>query len=163
MSLLMVQPPLPMLLACLSAGLIRLRSSPPPHLQGVEYVLNITAVDDNASGGPQALSSTAQVIVGVDDVNNNKPVFEKVRRLKVQIIRPCSLYHVTLAHCFSPVCFLYWLVPFGEAISHFEPLSHVPSSVHYLTLLMKASRDLLALEAPCPHLFLLFSICVSIV
>lgn len=25
------------------------------------------------------MSSTAQVIVGVDDVNNNKPVFEKVR------------------------------------------------------------------------------------
>lgn len=67
------------LLSCLNAGLIRLRSSPPPHLQGVEYVLNITAVDDNASGGPQPLSSTAQVIVGVDDVNNNKPVFEKVR------------------------------------------------------------------------------------
>lgn len=65
---------------CLVEGLIRLRSSPPPHLQGVEYVLNVTATDDNASGGPQALSSTAQVIVGVDDVNNNKPVFEKVRR-----------------------------------------------------------------------------------
>lgn len=65
---------------CLLAGLIRLRSSPPPHLQGVEYILNVTATDDNASGGPQALSSTAQVIVGVDDVNNNKPVFEKVRR-----------------------------------------------------------------------------------
>lgn len=106
-------------LSCLSAGLIRLRSSPPPHLQGVEYILNITAVDDNASGGPQALSSTAQVIVGVDDVNNNKPVFEKVRRLKVQIIIPSSLYHVTLPHCFSPVCFLYLLVPSGEAISHF--------------------------------------------
>ncbi|KAJ7985830.1 hypothetical protein DPEC_G00344550 [Dallia pectoralis] len=60
-------------------GLIRLRSSPPPRLQGVEYILNITATDDNASGGPQALSSTALVIVGVDDVNNNKPVFEKVR------------------------------------------------------------------------------------
>uniref|UniRef100_A0AAY4EQZ0 Uncharacterized protein n=1 Tax=Denticeps clupeoides TaxID=299321 RepID=A0AAY4EQZ0_9TELE len=58
-------------------GLIRLRSSPPPRLQGVEYVLNITATDDNASGGPQPLSSTAQVIVGVDDVNNNKPIFEK--------------------------------------------------------------------------------------
>uniref|UniRef100_A0A3Q2PU85 Si:ch211-186j3.6 n=1 Tax=Fundulus heteroclitus TaxID=8078 RepID=A0A3Q2PU85_FUNHE len=60
-----------------SQKLIRLRSSPPPRLQGVEYVLNVTATDDNASGGPQALSSTAQVIVGVDDVNNNKPVFEK--------------------------------------------------------------------------------------
>uniref|UniRef100_G3PMI9 Si:ch211-186j3.6 n=1 Tax=Gasterosteus aculeatus aculeatus TaxID=481459 RepID=G3PMI9_GASAC len=63
-------------------GLIRLRSSPPPHLQGVEYVLNVTAEDDNASGGPQALSSTAQVIVGVDDVNNNKPVFEKCQQYR---------------------------------------------------------------------------------
>uniref|UniRef100_A0A1A7XDW5 Uncharacterized protein n=2 Tax=Nothobranchiidae TaxID=405002 RepID=A0A1A7XDW5_9TELE len=63
-------------------GLIRLRSSPPPRLQGVEYILNITATDDNASGGPQALSSTAQVIVGVDDVNNNKPVFEKCQQYR---------------------------------------------------------------------------------
>uniref|UniRef100_A0A4W6FY89 Si:ch211-186j3.6 n=1 Tax=Lates calcarifer TaxID=8187 RepID=A0A4W6FY89_LATCA len=63
-------------------GLIRLRSSPPPRLQGVEYVLNVTATDDNASGGPQALSSTAQVIVGVDDVNNNKPVFEKCQQYR---------------------------------------------------------------------------------
>uniref|UniRef100_A0A3Q2X3E2 Si:ch211-186j3.6 n=1 Tax=Haplochromis burtoni TaxID=8153 RepID=A0A3Q2X3E2_HAPBU len=62
--------------------LIRLRSSPPPRLQGVEYVLNVTATDDNASGGPQALSSTAQVIVGVDDVNNNKPVFEKCQQYR---------------------------------------------------------------------------------
>ncbi|XP_032376231.1 LOW QUALITY PROTEIN: neural-cadherin-like [Etheostoma spectabile] len=63
-------------------GLIRLRSSPPPYLQGVEYVLNVTATDDNASSGPQALSSTAQVIVGVDDVNNNKPVFEKCQQYR---------------------------------------------------------------------------------
>uniref|UniRef100_A0A8C7X481 Si:ch211-186j3.6 n=1 Tax=Oryzias sinensis TaxID=183150 RepID=A0A8C7X481_9TELE len=63
-------------------GLIRLRSSPPPRLQGVEYVLNVTATDDNASGGPQALSSTAQVIVGVDDVNNNKPVFEECQQYR---------------------------------------------------------------------------------
>ncbi|XP_066511028.1 neural-cadherin-like [Hoplias malabaricus] len=63
-------------------GLIRLRSSPPPKLQGVEYVLNITATDDNASGGPQSLSATAQVIVGVDDVNNNKPIFEKCQQYK---------------------------------------------------------------------------------
>ncbi|XP_019740005.1 neural-cadherin [Hippocampus comes] len=63
-------------------GLIRLRSSPPPHLQGVEYVLNVTATDDNASGGPRALSSTAQVVVGVDDVNNNKPVFEKCQQYR---------------------------------------------------------------------------------
>uniref|UniRef100_A0A3P8S899 Si:ch211-186j3.6 n=1 Tax=Amphiprion percula TaxID=161767 RepID=A0A3P8S899_AMPPE len=65
-----------------SQKLIRLRSSPPPRLQGVEYVLNVTATDDNASGGPQALSSTAQVIVGVDDVNNNKPVFEKCQQYR---------------------------------------------------------------------------------
>ncbi|XP_037102848.1 neural-cadherin [Syngnathus acus] len=63
-------------------GLIRLRSSPPPQLQGVEYVLNVTATDDNASGGPRALSSTAQVVVGVDDVNNNKPVFEKCQQYR---------------------------------------------------------------------------------
>ncbi|XP_062845988.1 neural-cadherin [Trichomycterus rosablanca] len=63
-------------------GLIRLRSSPPPKLQGVEYILNITATDDNASGGPQSLYGTAQVIVGVDDVNNNKPVFEKCQQYK---------------------------------------------------------------------------------
>lgn len=77
----------PLLSFPLVAGLIRLRSSPPPHLQGVEYVLNVTATDDNASGGPQALSSTAQVIVGVDDVNNNKPVFEKVK--KKRAMGPC--------------------------------------------------------------------------
>lgn len=60
-------------------GLIRLRPSPPPKLRGLEYVLNVTATDDNASGGPQALSSTTHVIVGIDDVNNNKPLFEEVR------------------------------------------------------------------------------------
>ncbi|KAK1161935.1 neural-cadherin-like [Acipenser oxyrinchus oxyrinchus] len=43
-------------------GLIRLRSSPPPSLQGIEYILNVTATDDNASGGPHPLSSMAQVI-----------------------------------------------------------------------------------------------------
>ncbi|XP_077166172.1 neural-cadherin-like isoform X2 [Paroedura picta] len=58
-------------------GLIRLRSSPPPKLQGPEYVLNVTATDDNISGGPRSLFSTALVIVHVDDVNNNKPVFQK--------------------------------------------------------------------------------------
>lgn len=63
----------------LSLGLIRLRSTPLPKLQGLEYVLNVTATDDNASGGPHPLSSTAKVIVGVDDVNNNKPIFEEVR------------------------------------------------------------------------------------
>lgn len=85
------------LFQCLAAGLIRLRSSPPPHLQGVEYVLNVTAEDDNASGGPQALSSTAQVIVGVDDVNNNKPVFEKVREAMV----PFNRTTFGLQPCFS--------------------------------------------------------------
>lgn len=62
-----------------SAGLIRLRSTPLPKLQGLEYVLNVTATDDNASGGPHSLTSTARVVVGVDDVNNNKPIFEQVR------------------------------------------------------------------------------------
>lgn len=59
-------------------GLVRLRSSPFPKLQGTEYVLHVTATDDNASGGPHSLTSTAQVVVKVDDVNNNKPVFQKV-------------------------------------------------------------------------------------
>lgn len=86
----------PLLSFSLVAGLIRLRSSPPPHLQGVEYVINVTATDDNASGGPQALSSTAQVIVGVDDVNNNKPVFEKVK-----IIIWFVFYSVTITDHFS--------------------------------------------------------------
>ncbi|NXX74863.1 CADN protein, partial [Urocolius indicus] len=58
-------------------GLVRLRSSPFPKLQGTEYILNVTATDDNASGGPHSLTSTAQVVVKVDDVNNNKPVFQK--------------------------------------------------------------------------------------
>uniref|UniRef100_A0A8C8R7D8 Neural-cadherin n=1 Tax=Pelusios castaneus TaxID=367368 RepID=A0A8C8R7D8_9SAUR len=58
-------------------GLIRLRSSPLPKLWGTEYVLNVTATDDNASGGPHSLTSTALVIVGIDDVNNNKPIFQK--------------------------------------------------------------------------------------
>uniref|UniRef100_A0A8C0FJM4 Neural-cadherin n=1 Tax=Bubo bubo TaxID=30461 RepID=A0A8C0FJM4_BUBBB len=56
---------------------IRLRSSPFPRLQGTEYVLNVTATDDNSSGGPHSLTSTAQVVVKIDDVNNNKPVFQK--------------------------------------------------------------------------------------
>uniref|UniRef100_A0AAQ6IRH7 Neural-cadherin-like n=1 Tax=Anabas testudineus TaxID=64144 RepID=A0AAQ6IRH7_ANATE len=65
-------------------GLIRLRSTPLPKLQGLEYILNVTATDDNASGGPQPLSSTALVIVGVDDVNNNKPVFEECQQYREQ-------------------------------------------------------------------------------
>ncbi|XP_048672720.2 neural-cadherin-like [Caretta caretta] len=58
-------------------GLIRLRLGPLPKLQGTEYILNVTATDDNASGGPHSLTSTALVIVGIDDVNNNKPIFQK--------------------------------------------------------------------------------------
>ncbi|XP_067853677.1 neural-cadherin [Heptranchias perlo] len=58
-------------------GLIRLCSNPPPRLQGTEYVLHVTATDDNFSGGPHSLSTTALVIVGVNDVNNNKPLFEQ--------------------------------------------------------------------------------------
>ncbi|XP_014325808.1 neural-cadherin-like [Xiphophorus maculatus] len=61
-------------------GLIRLRSTPLPKLQGLEYVLNVTATDDNASGGPHSLTSTARVVVGVDDVNNNKPIFEQCQQ-----------------------------------------------------------------------------------
>ncbi|KAJ7311916.1 hypothetical protein JRQ81_006236, partial [Phrynocephalus forsythii] len=64
--------------------LIRLRSSPPPKLQGPEYVLNITATDDNASEGPHSLTSTALLLVHVDDVNNNKPVFQKCQDYREQ-------------------------------------------------------------------------------
>ncbi|KAJ3596028.1 hypothetical protein NHX12_002437, partial [Muraenolepis orangiensis] len=63
-------------------GLIRLRSTPLPRLQGLEYVLNVTATDDNASRGPHSLSSTARVLVGVDDVNNNKPIFNKCQQYR---------------------------------------------------------------------------------
>ncbi|XP_077372754.1 neural-cadherin-like isoform X2 [Festucalex cinctus] len=65
-------------------GLIRLRSTPLPKLQGLEYILNVTATDDNASGGLHPLSATARVIVGVDDVNNNKPMFEECQRYREQ-------------------------------------------------------------------------------
>ncbi|XP_056142918.1 neural-cadherin [Lampris incognitus] len=58
-------------------GIIKLRQSPPPKLRGPQYVLNITATDDNISGGPYPLSSSAQVIVGINDINNNKPVFQE--------------------------------------------------------------------------------------
>nr|XP_061812727.1 neural-cadherin-like [Nerophis lumbriciformis] len=58
-------------------GIIKLRRSPPPRLRGPQYVLTITATDDNASGGPYPLSSSAQVIVGINDINNNKPVFQE--------------------------------------------------------------------------------------
>lgn len=65
----------------LCVGIIKLRRSPPPRLRGPQYVLNITATDDNASGGPFSLSSSTQVIVGINDINNNKPVFQEVTEL----------------------------------------------------------------------------------
>ncbi|KAM6967601.1 LOW QUALITY PROTEIN: neural-cadherin [Aplochiton taeniatus] len=58
-------------------GIIKLRRSPPPRLRGPQYVLNVTATDDNAAGGPYPLASAAQVIVGINDVNNNKPLFQE--------------------------------------------------------------------------------------
>uniref|UniRef100_A0A8D2N3X2 Neural-cadherin-like n=1 Tax=Zonotrichia albicollis TaxID=44394 RepID=A0A8D2N3X2_ZONAL len=58
-------------------GIIKLRRNPPPSLKGPQYTLNVTAIDDNASGGPTPLSSFAEVIVGINDVNNNKPVFRE--------------------------------------------------------------------------------------
>lgn len=67
-----------MLCALHVSGIIKLRRSPPPKLHGLQYVLNVTATDDNAAGGPLPLSSAAQVIVGINDINNNKPVFEEV-------------------------------------------------------------------------------------
>lgn len=69
----------PPVFVCL--GIIKLRRSPPPRLRGPQYVLNITATDDNASGGPYPLSSSAQVIVGINDINNNKPLFKEVSRV----------------------------------------------------------------------------------
>ncbi|CDQ95363.1 unnamed protein product, partial [Oncorhynchus mykiss] len=63
----------------LSLGIIKLRRSPRPILRGPQYILNITATDDNAADGPYPLSNSAQVIVGINDINNNKPVFEEVR------------------------------------------------------------------------------------
>lgn len=69
-------------------GIIKLRRNPPPNLKGPQYTLNITAIDDNASGGPTRLSSFAEVIVGVNDINNNKPVFREVRCLSADIFFP---------------------------------------------------------------------------
>lgn len=71
-------------------GIIKLRRNPPPSLKGPQYTLNVTAIDDNASGGPTPLSSFAEVIVGVNDINNNKPVFREVRCL--QMFFPCPSY-----------------------------------------------------------------------
>ncbi|KAM9301979.1 neural-cadherin-like [Gastrophryne carolinensis] len=58
-------------------GIIRLGSSLLPQLHRTEYVLSVVATDDNSSGGPHSLSSTATVVVRVDDINNNKPIFHK--------------------------------------------------------------------------------------
>uniref|UniRef100_A0AAY4BAX3 Uncharacterized protein n=1 Tax=Denticeps clupeoides TaxID=299321 RepID=A0AAY4BAX3_9TELE len=67
-------------------GIIKLRKSPPPNLRGPQYVLNVTATDDNAAGGPLPLSSSAQVIVGINDINNNKPVFDKCLNYSVNAL-----------------------------------------------------------------------------
>ncbi|XP_072278551.1 neural-cadherin-like [Pyxicephalus adspersus] len=58
-------------------GLIRLGPSPLPQFHGTEYILYVTATDDNASGGLHSLTSTTTVIVRVDDINNNKPIFHQ--------------------------------------------------------------------------------------
>ncbi|XP_077207979.1 neural-cadherin-like isoform X2 [Paroedura picta] len=58
-------------------GILRLRKNPPPKLKGPQYVLNISARDDNSSGGPRSLSSFAEVVVGINDANNIKPVFRE--------------------------------------------------------------------------------------
>ncbi|KAM3928305.1 neural-cadherin-like isoform 2-T2 [Leptodactylus fuscus] len=58
-------------------GILRLRRTPLPRLLSTQYVLNVSAVDDNSSGGPSSLRSFTQVIVGINDVNNNKPVFRE--------------------------------------------------------------------------------------
>lgn len=147
----------PLLFLCLVAGLIRLRSSPPPHLQGVEYVLNVTATDDNSSGGPQALSSTAQVIVGVDDVNNNKPVFERVRWTWPHLCHHFFFFQSgslsCVLSCYSSITipFFVFLPPLfirlylsslekwlASLTSH---LCSLVSLLHLLTLLIKALRD----------------------
>ncbi|XP_054841872.1 neural-cadherin-like [Eublepharis macularius] len=58
-------------------GILRLRRNPVPKLNGPQYVLNVSAIDDNSSGGPRALSSFAEVVVEINDINNNKPVFRE--------------------------------------------------------------------------------------
>lgn len=84
-----------MLCALHVSGIIRLRRSPPPKLRGLQYVLNVTATDDNAAGGPLPLSSSAQVIVGINDINNNKPVFEEVRHKTHHSLGKQSYTHFT--------------------------------------------------------------------
>ncbi|XP_060100312.1 neural-cadherin-like [Heteronotia binoei] len=58
-------------------GILRLRRNPLPKLKGPQYVLNVSAIDDNSSGGPRSLRSFAEVVVGINDVNNNKPIFRE--------------------------------------------------------------------------------------
>ncbi|XP_018422727.1 PREDICTED: neural-cadherin-like [Nanorana parkeri] len=58
-------------------GILRLRRMPMPKLTKTQYVLNISAVDDNISGGPSSLIGFTKVIVGINDVNNNKPIFRE--------------------------------------------------------------------------------------
>ncbi|XP_072007544.1 neural-cadherin-like isoform X2 [Engystomops pustulosus] len=58
-------------------GILKLRKSLLPRLMRTQYILNISAVDDNSSGGPSSLSSFTQVIVLINDVNKNKPTFKE--------------------------------------------------------------------------------------
>ncbi|KAM4026772.1 neural-cadherin-like [Anomaloglossus baeobatrachus] len=58
-------------------GILKLRRTPLPRLPKTQYILNVSAVDDNSSGGPSSLSSFSQVIVGINDVNNHKPIFRE--------------------------------------------------------------------------------------
>ncbi|KAM5158190.1 neural-cadherin-like [Mantella aurantiaca] len=61
-------------------GIVRLRRMPLPRLTKTQYVLNVSAVDDNISGGKSSLISFTKVIVGINDVNNNKPIFRECLR-----------------------------------------------------------------------------------
>lgn len=104
-------------------GLVRLRASPFPKLQGTEYVLNITATDDNASGGPHPLTSTAQVVVKIDDVNNNKPVFQKVNKwASVTCTGPCKniLTLLALQVCSQWAGWELLCFPLGPVISSYS-------------------------------------------
>ncbi|XP_070575711.1 neural-cadherin-like isoform X2 [Ptychodera flava] len=67
-------------------GVIRLSSN--PQLNQVQYNLNVTAIDDNqcCDGLGSIHRSQAQVIIGVNDVNDKRPVFGN-----------CHLYRPTVA------------------------------------------------------------------
>ncbi|XP_077127838.1 neural-cadherin-like [Ranitomeya variabilis] len=58
-------------------GILKLRETPLPRLLRTQYILNVSAVDDNSSGGTSSLSSFTHVIIGINDVNNNKPIFRE--------------------------------------------------------------------------------------